>query len=64
MRSASQCRLIAAISTEVDLVEAVIAAEFKDDPGYRALLTINGIGPVFASVFPSLSAWGDAPLGA
>jgi transposase len=23
----------------------------KDDPGYRALLTIAGIGPVFASCF-------------
>jgi len=50
-RVASQCRLITALSTEVDLVETAIAAEFKDDPGYRALLSINGIGPVFASVF-------------
>lgn len=50
-RVASQCRLIAAISTEVDLVEAAIAAEFTGDLGYRNLLTINGIGPVFASVF-------------
>ena len=50
-RVASQCRLITAISREVDLVDAAIAAEFKDDPGYRSLLTINGIGPVFASVF-------------
>jgi transposase len=50
-RVASQCRLIEAISREVDLAETAIAAAFADDPGYRALLTINGIGPVFASVF-------------
>jgi transposase len=50
-RIASQCRLITAISTEIDLVDTAIAAQFKDDPGYRNLLTINGIGPVFASVF-------------
>jgi transposase len=50
-RVASQCRLITAISTEVDLVEAAIASEFKNDPGYLNLLRINGIGPVFASVF-------------
>ena len=50
-RVASQCRLITAISTEIDLVETAIAAEFKNDPGYLNLLRINGIGPVFASVF-------------
>ena len=50
-RVASQCRLIEAVTTEVTLVEAAIAAEFASDPGYRALLTIRGIGPVFASVF-------------
>jgi len=50
-RVASQCRLIEVITAEVDLVEAAIAVAFKDDPGYQALLTIQGIGPVFASVF-------------
>jgi len=50
-RVVSQCRLIGAVTSEVTLVEAAVVSEFADDPGYLALLTIKGIGPVFASVF-------------
>ena len=50
-RLASQRRILAALSTEITLVEAATAARLRDNREYAALLTIQGIGPVMAAIF-------------
>jgi transposase len=50
-RLASQRRILAALTAEVTTVEAQTAQRLADNPEYRALLTINGIGPVMAAIF-------------
>jgi transposase len=46
----SQLRVLAALEGEIDRFDALIAAEFATDPGYRAIQRIGGIGPVLAAV--------------
>jgi transposase len=50
-RMASQRRVMALLSVEITQVETELARRLKDNPAYRALLTIQGIGPVLASIF-------------
>ena len=50
-RVASQRRILAALSTEITALEVETARRCKDIPEYRSLLTINGVGPVMASIF-------------
>ena len=44
-------RLIKLYDTELVKLDARIAAEFKGHPGYEAIQTISGVGPVFGAVF-------------
>ena len=44
-------RLIKLYDTEITKLDARIAQEFKDHPGYEAIQTLHGIGPVFAAIF-------------
>lgn len=46
----SQLRVLAVLEGEVDRFDALIAAEFAGDAGYRAIQRIGGIGPVLAAV--------------
>ena len=70
VRLDSQLRLVDTIETEIDQLDGRVRAMFADDLGYRALLRLPGIGPVFAAIpraeigeltrFPSpgkLSSW-------
>ena len=50
-RVASQRRILAALSTEITLVEVETANRLKDNREYRSLLMIAGIRPVLASIF-------------
>lgn len=50
-RVASQRRIMAALSGEIAALEVETARRLKDNPEYRALLTINGVGPVMAAIF-------------
>ena len=50
-RVASQRRLLLMLDNEVDIAEHAIHQRLKDDPGYRSLLRLKGIGPVFAAIF-------------
>lgn len=50
-RVASQRRIMATLSTEIAGLEVETVRRLKDDPEYRALLTINGVGPVMAAIF-------------
>ena len=50
-RVASQRRIIAVLSAEIAGVESETARRLKDNREYRALLTINGVGPVMAAIF-------------
>ncbi len=43
--------LIAVHDREIDQVDARIHRRLRDDPGYRVLQQIAGVGPVFAAVF-------------
>ncbi len=44
-------RLIAAVDFEIDLFAGMLPARLANDPGYRAVQTIGGIGPTLAAVF-------------
>jgi len=57
----SQRRILAALTAEVTLVEVETANRLKDNPEYRALLTIDGIGPVMASIFVAATCPGSRP---
>jgi transposase len=50
-RIASLRELIDHYDQEVTALEHLIHQRFKDDPGYRALQTIPGVGRVFAAIF-------------
>jgi transposase len=51
LRVAALRRLIAAFDTEIDEVGKVTVARLRADPGYAAVQTIPGVGPVLAAVF-------------
>jgi len=51
LRIASLRRLIEAFDTEIDEAGKVTAARLRADPGYRAVQTIPGVGPVLGAVF-------------
>jgi transposase len=51
LRVASLRRLIETFDTEIDQFTRVTAARLHDDPGYRAVQTIPGVGPVLGAVF-------------
>ena len=51
LRVASLRRLIEAFDTEIDRVSGVTVGRLRDDPGYRAVQTIPGVGPVLGAVF-------------
>ena len=51
MRLESLRALIDVFDHEVELLDAHIHLELKDDPGYRAILQINGIGKVLGAIF-------------
>src|SRR4051812_10181667 len=51
IRLDSQPRIIDLLEVEIDALDARIAALFTDEPAYRAVLRVPGIGPVFAGVF-------------
>lgn len=44
-------RIIKLYDTEITKLDARIAAEFRDDVGYRAIQAICGVGPVLAGIF-------------
>jgi transposase len=44
-------RLIEVFDHEIDAVSKITRARLREDPGYLALQTIPGVGPVLASVF-------------
>lgn len=50
-RIASLLRLIDHLDVEIDRYDEQIAARLGADPGYAALLTVPGVGPVLAAVF-------------
>ncbi|GAB2823080.1 IS110 family transposase [Streptomyces chlorus] len=50
VRADSLLRLIAFLDGEIAEVDRLIAQALAGDPGYRAVQTIPGIGPVFAAV--------------
>ena len=51
-------RLIALLNAEIGDIEKLTARALADDPGYRAVQTIPGVGPVFAAVM--VAEIGDA----
>jgi len=44
-------RLVKELDREVERFEREIHGQLKDDPGYRAIQVIDGVGPVIAAVF-------------
>jgi transposase len=44
-------RIIKLYDTEITKLDARIAQEFKDHPGYETIQTLHGVGPVFAAIF-------------
>jgi transposase len=50
-RVASQRRIRGVLSTEIAGVEVETCRRLKDNTEYRALLSINGVGPVMAAIF-------------
>ena len=50
-RLASQRRLLAAVSVEIDRVDALITAGLAGHAGYQAIQAISGVGPVIAAIF-------------
>jgi transposase len=50
-RALSLLRLIDAFTFEIDVVTKRVTANLSQDPGYRAIQTIPGVGPVLAAVF-------------
>src|SRR3954447_9594973 len=51
LRIASLRRLIEVFDTEIDQASKVTAARLRADPGYTAVQTIPGVGPVLGAVF-------------
>ena len=51
LRSGSLRRLVKVLDREVERFEREIHQQLKDDPGYRAIQVIDGVGPVIAAVF-------------
>ena len=47
----SALRLIEALDFEVELFAKLVAGRLRTHPGYQAILTIPGVGPVLAAVF-------------
>ena len=47
----SLLRLITALDFEIDLYAKLVAGRLRTDPGYRAIQTIPGVGPILAAVF-------------
>ena len=47
----SLLRLIDAFDFEVDAVGARLRAQLAGEPGYQALLSVPGVGPVLAGIF-------------
>ena len=45
------CRLIDALSFEIDAVSGQLRARLCADPGYTAIQQVPGVGPVLAAVF-------------
>ncbi len=50
-RVASYRRVIEALEFEIDVFGNLVRGRLRDDPGYRAVQTIPGIGPVLGAVF-------------
>jgi transposase len=50
-RVVSLCRLIDALDFEIDIVARRTAAKLAADPRYRAIQSLDGVGPVLAAVF-------------
>ena len=50
-RVLSLLRLIDAYDFEIDAVTKRITAELKPHPGYQAIQTIPGVGPILAAIF-------------
>ena len=44
-------RLVDTISTERRAIDAQLRRELRDDPGYRAIQALEGVGPLIAAVF-------------
>lgn len=44
-------RLIAMFDSEVEIAQSLVRARLHRDPGYRAVQTIPGVGPIFGAVF-------------
>jgi transposase len=47
----SQLRLLAAIEVEVDRFDKLIRADLRNEPGYRVIQKVDGVGAVLAAVF-------------
>jgi transposase len=47
----SLLRIITSLDFEVDLYAQLVAGRLRTDPGYRAIQTIPGVGPILAAVF-------------
>jgi transposase len=47
----SVMRLIRALDFEIELFTKLVAGRLRTDPGYQAIQTIPGVGPVLAAVF-------------
>jgi len=47
----SLLRLLAAVDFEVDLFAKLVAGRLRTHPGYQAIQTIPGVGPVLAAIF-------------
>ena len=47
----SLLRIITALDFEIDLYARLVAGRLRADPGYRAIQTIPGVGPILAAVF-------------
>ena len=47
----SLLRIITSLDFEVDLYAQLVAGRLRTDPGYRAVQTVPGVGPILAAVF-------------
>jgi transposase len=50
-RVESLARVITALDFEIDLYAKLVAGRLRTDPGYRAIQTIPGVGPLLGAVF-------------
>jgi transposase len=50
-RLASQLRIIDLLEQEIDTAEKAVAERLRHHPGYRAVQTVPGVGPVLGAVF-------------